>query len=259
MLTVTTAPEGKSLNVTIPQSWNELTPHQATQCALLLRTHMRKAEQQLRLLLVLLNIRWYHVRAYLILFFRINPEQRYNLASEGTAFLYGENTLTNNPFPKLATRNSQLIGPANNLDFITGREFATAEKHLQEYHTTGSISELHKLAAALWRPKNTPLTEKEYLARAQKKHIPLSTLYAILQFYQCARNPFIEILNQHFPATDTASNKSVTGWLKTFYALAENINEVDGVADQTLDRIIAYLIHLKEDADALKKPRPHND
>lgn len=246
----------QTVNCSIPQSWNDLTPHQAAQCALILRTDLPKHEQQLRLFLILLNIKWYHFRQYITLW-RIGKEARFNLANEGTAFLYGENTLTNNPFPALSAGATPLLSKegkgvvSSDIGNLTGSQFSAAEDALQLYHTTGDITHLHAMICALYgiSAGQTPLLHKE-----GQGVVPLATAYAILQWYLAARAPYLKLLEHHFPQKET-QKREISGWIKIFYSLAENVTSVSEVETLKLDRIIGYLIHLKEDAEAAKKPK----
>ncbi len=268
---------GSSVHASIPQSWNDLSGIQASMCATILRTAIPQQQQQLRLLLILLDMRWYHLQKQ-YRFWSLSAEARYLFAIEGTKFLYSENTLTKNPFSCLRAKafpllggiqGGTLIGPADALENITAEEFAFSEYHYQQYRETGKLDELHQLIAVLWRKSKSqkqisapdydgdprlPFNSHIYDHPTANCRCQLPTAYSLLQFYEASRNKIIADNPEIFTnQRQAAGSATITGWVKVFYALAENITGVDAVAKQRLSAIITWLIHQKEDTEEMQK------
>lgn len=269
----------QTVHCTLPQHWNDLTGSQCARCASIIRLDMPKHEQQMRLFLVLLDLKWYHFRQYITLW-RIGAEARYNLASEATAFLYAENTRTKNPFPELRVgfsplqggQRGVLHGPSDNLSNITGAEFHFCENALRDFHESADLNYLREIVQILWRPAkpkseiNSPKWDGDlrepfnyHTYERRKKSVSRLTvqqLYAIHQFYTGARAQIIatnpEIFTTNNEQLATTNDK---GWLDVFYSLAPNddITTVESIANTRLLRTLGFLVHLKAKYKPKKK------
>lgn len=135
---------------------------------------------------------------------KLNPE---DAAINGLAlldFIYQENNLTRQPYPKLTLRTkdfryTNLVGPADDFDNITCGEFEDAEIFFYKFMELPDPEPLAHLASILWRKKGVPyLTFNEKLNKCDhydaEKMVPYFLrlhpwiLYTFFTWYCGCRN-----------------------------------------------------------------------
>lgn len=185
----------KTLKIQIPTSWEELTNWQLGKIGLAFMTHAPGTVLDIKVLYVLLNIRWYSLtkkikarkllKAIALSELKKHYQWVYNESSRQTFTPYFRSDFTkyNSPKPRLSN--------------LTIAEFATAEDLLLGFLRTKETEYLTYLTAVLFstetRGKRT-LFDKDVLDRkAEKfKHLSYSDLAGIFMSYIGARRNMME-------------------------------------------------------------------
>lgn len=196
-----------------PTHWNELLKEELQLvCAALLSSFTNPTSVRAVILTGLLKIRAAVAKAKLPgnLFNRLDAEDAFLNGYPLCDFIFSENNLTTQPYPRLSFglfRNIQFSGPLSNFDNITCGEFEDAEIFFHQFRENPSPEPLARMAAILWRPANTPYIsisnsrKQEYNA---EKTVPLMLKlpawkqYAIYTWYTGCRNTLPKLFPHAF-------------------------------------------------------------
>ena len=141
----------------------------------------------------------------------MDPEQASRDGLPLLDFLYTENNLTTQPYPKLKTPNFKLqtlSAPADDFNNLTCGEYEDAEIFFYQFNEEPAAEPLAHMAAILYRPKGTPYIKfngrthkyKTYNAEKRvKQFLKLDpwVLYTIFMWYTGCRAQ----LPKYFPTT----------------------------------------------------------
>ena len=203
-----------AIKITLPKSWNELTNRQLERLALLFSTTQPSAKFDIKVLFILLDIKWWQyiekAKVRIVIWNVPMSELRKNYD-----FIYSKNDRTIFlPFLKvckLKSVNCQLLfPPQDRIANLTCDEFAVADDLHIKWRKTKNPEYLHYLAAVLYtKTKKRPDFDKNELHEKAKifSKVPIEKLLAIeIAYFGCKNN-----IVKRFPKAFPKANPEVSG------------------------------------------------
>lgn len=191
----------KTINITLPKSWNELTERQLEKIASLFYT--RKADRifHLQVFMILANVRWWQFRKAVRLYAVVKDVPLSELQKH-YAFIYGANDRT--AFPEyMITKQDAFFSPMARLVNLTAEEFAMAEDLHALWYKERHRKALEYLAAVLYStaPNIRPPFEKNELEikAALFSTVPMEKLLAMELAYAGCKNYIVGRFPKAFP------------------------------------------------------------
>jgi hypothetical protein len=207
----------KNIQLSAPQSWNELTTRQLLYVCRLFMLKYREYEFKLFVFLKFTGARALPekiIAGHVYWFFKLK-KQRFSLSIDelnsflaSFDYLLADSKLTTNRFPSLRILLKRYWGPENKMYNVTFLEFLSVEATIQKYHTSKNPLYLRQLAAILYRKQVKPYNpaspdyqgdrrEKfnDYTFQKRAKRfgfLDTRKLYAIYIFYIGCRNHIME-------------------------------------------------------------------
>lgn len=197
-----------TINLHIPQSWNELKPNQLKRISYLLHKGYETKMLKILLFISLLNLKWYQFlkqyKVYLV--FKTVPISE---LTNHFKFIYIKTDLTT----FIPINKKGWDSPADRLGNITIDELAHADDAYLKYHHTKNIEYLRLLTAVLYRETTgyglrKPFIKEELtsMLKALKK-IDNKSLLAIMRSYQGCRNHIENKFPKIFPKRKNKTKK----------------------------------------------------
>jgi hypothetical protein len=196
----------KTIKITLPKSWNELSHRQLERIAFLFHTIKPSASFDLKILYILLDVKWFQfiekAKIRIVLWNIPMSEIRKNYD-----FIYSKNDRTAfAKFLKLkvsTTKSKVVYSCQDRLANLTADEFSVADDLHIKWRETKNVEYLHYLAAILYT-KTT--TRKEFDKNALHesallfKKVPIAKLLAIEITYFGCKNHLVKRFPKVFPA-----------------------------------------------------------
>lgn len=245
-------------------SFNELSAAQLITVAQLMHLELPKVEMQLRLLLVLLDIKR-SPRLHWIIRRKVTDEGLSDMLML-TDFLFEDTSFSRNILPQLRLGVfGKVFGPADGLSNLVFLEFTKTEASYVQFLQTKDEKFLNRLIAVLYRPRKWGFTllferlgvfgfERTGDVRARyndhcleerakaigKLSKPLRL--AIFMFYHACRMRIIESNRNVFPEPDEFETKDANrqpgSWAHVIRTLAGHLNDFEKTAFQPLSLVL---------------------
>jgi hypothetical protein len=252
--------KSKPVELTVPGCWNELTNKQLIQAAKVLGSTLPRDEMRMRLLMVLVNVPWYSLRAYW-LWFKLDEDALPDLLSL-TDFLFDTNDLTDWKIKWVKPFGAPTYyGPFNRLSNITLHEFSYADTAFNAYLETEDMHQLNKLIAVLYRPAidhsandvREPFDQYKLEKRARKiARLSWPVRLAILYNWIGCRSMITDMFPKIFSQKDGKASKF--GWADVIVSTAgQKFGTVDQTADANLFNILIHHKQQIEEQEELQK------
>ncbi|MFV5696693.1 hypothetical protein ACM55G_14785 [Flavobacterium sp. LB3P122] len=250
----------KTIKITLPKSWNELSNSQLERIAFLFHTMKPSARFDLKILYILLDLKWFQfiekAKIRIVLWNIPMSEIRKNYD-----FIYSKNDRTAfAKFLKLKTAvNRELVYACQDrLANLTADEFSVADDLHIKWRETKNIEYLHYLAAILYT-KTTIRKEFDKNALHESallfKKVPIAKLLAIEITYFGCKNHLVKRFPRVFPTPipGTPKPKKNYGFGKIILAMTKG----DLSKLETIKRvnIYAFLEQFEEDLTTASKQK----
>lgn len=194
-----------TINITLPKSWNELTNRQLERLALLFSTTQPSAKFDIKVLFILLDIKWWQyiekAKVRIVIWNVPMSELRKNYD-----FIYSKNDRTTFlPFLKPKTYNlkhTTFFAPQDRIANLTCDEFSVADDLHIKWRETKNPEYLHYLTAVLYtKTKKRPDFDKNELHEKAKafSKVPIEKLLAIEIAYFGCKNNMVKRFPKAFP------------------------------------------------------------
>lgn len=252
----------RPVSIDIPETWNELTRRQLLNVSKWLDADMPEAPKKLKLLMALMDVRWYQF-ALQWKFFFLDPNAIPDLLKL-TDFLFEENKLSNWLIDNVKVKGQRLFGPMDKLSNITLGEFSFTETYFMQFHQNQSDHYIHKLIAVLYRPADMGVDEgdireefNEYKIENRAiliSKLPNNVKLAILYNYIGCRNAIVSLFPRIFNAEGQDNQGSKFGWADVIVQMAgEKFGDVDETSRKNLFSILIHQNHLIDENERMKK------
>ena len=189
----------RPIKLHIPTTWNELSPWQMERVALVLYMMAPSAKQDIKILRILLNARWWkfllHAKIQYVLF-----DVPLSYIKPYFEYIFKENNRTKF-LPAIKTKNGTLYPPMDRIINLTASEFAAADDLHIKFLTNKEPEYLQYLAAVLYTPNPRPAFDKLNLTENVKPFIklPLTHLLAIQICYSGSKHLLTQRFKKAFP------------------------------------------------------------
>lgn len=239
----------------VPAEWDELSERQLILVVKVLFSKMEITKAKCQLLGILLG-----QKAWLA----IPVEEKAQLLYL-TEFIIEKNTLTKNLLPDY----KKYYGPEDDLDNLKGKEFLFTELYYNEHIASGSIADLNKLVAVLYRPAknnydrhkdpdgdireafNSNLTE-HYASKVAKW--PLAVRQAILTWYTGCREAFPPRYPYVFSGSEGGDDSRYGLWsVLRDVAVKGTFGNFDATEEQYLPNIFMELNEMMREQEEVRK------
>lgn len=199
----------KKVNLTIPKSWDDLSPTQLKKIGVLFHQQNSLTAVNYLILKILLNVKWYSFYKK-IQIHQLLRQVPLSVLSNYWHYLTLDCTRTN--FIPIKGYNA----PGSRIHNLTIGEFAVTEDLFKQYLQTQNNTYLKYLTAVLYTQQKgmlRPTFNKEMLnvlvAKLPKINHP--TLYAVALCYMGSRNSLIKKYPLAFPADSSVSESETSG------------------------------------------------
>ena len=198
-----------TININIPASWNECNTWQLRKLAHLLYSGVKGIRFDYQVLLILMQLKWYHFRKLWKLKMLLQSTTFPHL-KETYNWLYQETNLTQFAPKQINSNGVVFHAPANRLSNISVDEFAHADDLFVLWHNSKNIESLHYLAAVLYAEHDHTGKridfDKNLLDRKAKyfQKVKPSELMAISLAYVGCRNHIAPMFPHVFPKRKSA-------------------------------------------------------
>lgn len=135
----------------VPQNWDELSQRQVLALMPLITKPQPRLMLEARIVLILLDVRWWQVFKQLYLLF-LPAELKLHLHDLTSWVFEGAPRFEENPFPVLKVKGKTFYGPAQYLRHVRTMEFFLALRALNKHRDTGNMKHLRDMAAQIYRP-----------------------------------------------------------------------------------------------------------
>lgn len=196
--------------IVIPESWNDLTPSQLRKVASLQHSNLKGVFFDYRVLIILLNVRWFQFLKQFKVIHIINNIAFSDLKKEYS--WYYEKVGLTTFIPSLNLKREKFYSPSDRINNLTIDEFAHADDLYIGWLNFNKIEYLQMLAAVLYREndekgKRTNFDKQELTDRTKLfKKVDRKTLLAISLSYQGSRFHITHKFKYVFPKN---KNKNV--------------------------------------------------
>lgn len=244
-----------AIKITLPKSWNELTNRQLERLALLFSTTQPSAKFDIKVLFILLDIKWWQyiekAKVRIVIWNVPMSELRKNYD-----FIYSKNDRTIFlPFLKvckLKSANCQLFfAPQDRIANLTCDEFAVADDLHIKWRETKNQEYLHYLTAVLYTrtKKRTDFDKNELHEKAKQfKKVPIAKLLAIEIAYFGCKNNIVKRFPKAFPKPNpeaSAAKSKKYGFGKVILSMAKgDLSKLETIKKVN---IYAFLEQFEED------------
>jgi hypothetical protein len=248
----------KTINITLPKSWNELSIIQLERISKLFYTTSPGAVFDLQILYILLDVKWWQfiekAKIRIVLWNVPMSELR-----ENYNFIYSKIDRTSfPPFLKIKNQKSLInnlksklfFAPQDRLANLTAKEFAVADDLHIKWRETKNVEYLHYLAAVLYtKTKTRTVFDKNELHDKAKpfSKVPLRKLLAMEIAYFGCKKAIEKRFPKVFPKTVHGSGtpKKKYGFGKVILAMAKGDLSKLEIIERV--NIYAFLEQFEED------------
>ena len=199
----------KNISIKIPKSWNELSDRQLKLTALVFHTTSPGLIFDIRVLYILMNIRWWHLGKKIKLHFVLSQVPLSELKKH-YSYIYKERNRTVF-LPYMITKKEAYFSPMENMSNITAGEFAVADDLSRLWQKNKTRNVLEYLAAVLYStaPNIRPRFEKDDLAAKAElfKKVPLKELLAMKLAYDGCYESITKRYPRAFPKNGPSASQ----------------------------------------------------
>lgn len=192
-----------TININIPESWNELNVRQLKKMAQLFHSNLSGVLFDYKVFLALLDVRWWQFKNRWKAW-KVVKNVAFSHLKEHYSWLHSSLSLTSF-IPTIKTKFKTVHAPADRINNLTVDEFAHADDLYLGWFNTKDFEYLHYLAAVLYREldgngKRVPFDKTELDDRAKQfSKLDKQTLLAISMSYQGSRSYLIAQFPIVFP------------------------------------------------------------
>jgi len=256
----------KTIKITLPKSWNDLTHRQLERIALLFHTMKPSASFDLKILYILLDVNWFQfiekAKIRIVLWNVPMSELRKNYD-----FIYKKNDRTAfAKFLKIKSQKSAIGNLKSNVVYacqdrlanLTADEFSVADDLHIKWRETKNIEYLHYLAAIVYT-KTT--TRKEFDKNALHesallfKKVSIAKLLAIEITYFGCKNQLVKRFPKVFPAPVPGLQKPKKNYGFGKIILAMTKGDLSKLETIKRVNIYAFLEQFEEDLTNVNKQK----
>jgi len=244
----------KSINLHIPNSWDEMTEKQFEKIAFLFNTAETNIKFYIQLFFLLNNVKWWQFskKAKLRIVLRNFPLSDLHKCYE---FIFKDNNRTIFP-ERIKIGKVIYFPPQNRIANLTADEFAVVDDLHIKFRETKNIEFLQYMAAVLYTDSKTrPLFDKNELHEKAKPFSKLSAskLFAIELAYFGCKNNLVKRFPKAFPKAKpgSAPPKKKYGFSKVILSMAKgDLSKLDLIKKVN---IFTFLEQFEEDLTPPKK------
>jgi len=197
----------KTIKISLPKSWNELSDRQLEKLAVLFNTRKTDRLFHLQVFIILANVRWWQFRKAAKLYVVVKDVPLSELQKH-YSFIYSANERT--AFPEyMITKKEAFFSPMERLVNLTAEEFAMADDLHSLWHKERHRKALEYLAAVLYStaPNVRPPFERNELEvkAALFRTVPMEKLLAMELAYAGCKNYIVARFPKAFPRSAKAT------------------------------------------------------